>query len=217
MTRLECGLPLKASVVLFAMLAFTGVAAAAPADVAGGQEPPPCPFDICLPGPPPPGAPPDPGDSFPRVVQQMVNNGVAEQRGELFLAADSPPADQWIWQIQPMCDVRGGDCLPVEFCASEAGVYMKIEARPIAQPGPSAPPAPPGDWRLRETSLPSQALLRAPRSGSRTAYGEEPARAALTSAGWTCHRHRRRSTSSSSCSRFLGWASRCSRRTTWAW
>jgi len=112
---------------------------------ASAEEAPPCYGTLCPPPLPPPGAPPDPGGAFPKVVQNLVSIGSAKPGGTLYLASNVPPDPQyWIWQIEPMCDVQGGDCAPGEFCAGpDQGVYMDINVKPLAQPGNPDPVAPP--------------------------------------------------------------------------
>jgi len=82
------------------------------------------------------------------VVQHLEIIGAANPGGTLYLATDNAPnPQQWIWQIEPMCDVLGGDCVPGEFCAGpDQGVYMDINVTGLAQPGevtPSQPNPPP--------------------------------------------------------------------------
>jgi len=115
-----------------------------PIHVAVADDPPPCPIDVCPPEPPPPGAPPDPGGEYPKVVQHLENIGAANPGGTLYLATDNAPnPQQWIWQIEPMCDVLGGDCVPGEYCAGpDQGVYMDINVRGIAQAGEVTPTQP---------------------------------------------------------------------------
>lgn len=93
--------------------------------------------------------PPDPGGAFPKVVQSLEIVGSATPRGTLYLASNVPPTPHyWIWQIEPMCDVQGGDCAPGGFCSgADQGVYMDINVKPLAQagdPNPVAPPPAPG-------------------------------------------------------------------------
>lgn len=103
------------------------------------DEPPRCPVQECPDPPPPVDAPPDPLGSYPLVVQDLALQGAAAQVGTLYLASDAPPAPHyWLWRIEPDCDVRGGDCVPGNFCAEQGGgVFMQIEVMPIAQPGPA--------------------------------------------------------------------------------
>jgi len=122
------------------------------ADVARADGPPPCVFDVCPAPLPPPGAPPDPGGAFPKAVQSLEIVGSATPRGTLYLASNVPPTPHyWIWQIEPMCDVQGGDCAPGGFCSgADQGVYMDINVKPLAQagdPNPVAPPPAPGRRR----------------------------------------------------------------------
>ncbi len=116
---------------------------------AAGNEPPTCPVGVCPDPLPPPEAPPDPGGAFPKVVQDLDPIGSANPGGTLYLASNVAPSPHyWIWQIEPMCDVRGGDCVPGEYCSgADQGVYMDINVKPLAQPGdpdPVAPPPAPG-------------------------------------------------------------------------
>lgn len=114
------------------------------------DEPPRCPVQECPDPPPPVDAPPDPLGSYPRVVQDLALQGAAAEVGTLYLASDAPPAPHnWLWQIEPDCDVRGGDCVPGNFCAEEGGgVYMQIDVKPIAQSGPPATPEVPSPDRV---------------------------------------------------------------------
>lgn len=137
------------SCILLTVLSLLGVGAFLPGDPALADEAPPCRVKICPEPLPPPGAPPDPGGAFPKVVQDLESIGSAAPGGTLYLASNVPPTPHyWIWQIEPMCDVLGGDCVPGDYCAGpDQGVYMDIDVRPLAQPGdpdPVTPPTAPG-------------------------------------------------------------------------
>jgi len=151
----DAGLRMSSCIVVTA-LCFVAMLGDHPA---AGDEPPPCDDIICPPPLPPPGAPPDPGGAFPKVVQHLESIGSGTPGGTLYLASDvSPTPHHWIWQIEPMCDLQGGDCMPGEYCAgADQGVYMDINVKPLAQPGdpdPVAPPTAPGRGLPFDTPLP---------------------------------------------------------------
>lgn len=137
--------------IYLALLSVLPFSVAFPMRSALADDPPPCDGVVCPPPLPPPGAPPDPGGAFPKVVQHLEPIGSATPTGTLYLASNSAPVpQQWIWQIEPMCDVLGGDCVPGDFCAGpDQGVYMDINVKPLAQAGnptlaqPDPPPIAP--------------------------------------------------------------------------